>query len=1356
MTKLLKKEILLLKNETKNSSLLSQWKNREKKEPARTRFPKAPDGAAIPLTSGQQRLWFLQRLLPENPVYNYAESFVIKGKLNEAAFEHSLQRVFEENRILRAYYPYEHGNPVQVINSESEVELKRFDLSAIPKADRENQKLDILMSNAKRHFNLDEFPLVRTTLIKLDAEEHIFLLTMHHIIFDKWSMDLFLKAMAEHYRAFITGKAFEKKDENGLQFTDYAFWRKNRGLDTSQMTYWKSKLGGEIPLLTLPTDFPLPANPSYKGTSYRTKFSRDLSKRVLDLSKKMETTPYVLLLSVYYVLLHKYSGQKDILIGSPISRRNDKALENVIGFFDETVVFRTEVDSETSFPILVKQVRKSVLEAFSNMDIPFEALVKALSPKRSLSVNPFFRVMFIYHPVTEVPSFGQELELSHSFFNPGVSKFDLTLYVANDNGRLSSGFEYATDIFQESTIIQFQEHFRLLLEAITTEPHQKIVDINMLTEGEESIFLRKPNAVESQISSFTGIHHIFEHVAKTRPDKTALTFDGESISYETLNRKAGIVANALLKKTNKSNETVVLCVERSIDMIVGMLGILKAGCAYLPIDPNYPAERLDFILEDAKADIILTQSSLTAIFDGFGKDLLILDAVQKTDSHSNVAMPKMDSDATAYIIYTSGSSGYPKGVPISHGNIISSTAGRLEFYPKNPDAFLLLSSISFDSSKAGIFWTLCTGGNLILTENRIEQDISKIENLVQQHSVTHTLMLPSLYKLILEHGDVANLGSLKTVIVAGEACTPAIADLHFEKLAVAGLYNEYGPTEATVWCLAHRVEKEDGSKGVPIGKPVAGSEIYLLNETMNLVPYGAVGEIFIGGPGISRGYINKPELTEAAFVSHPFNENPFDKLYRTGDLGRYRKDGAIEFLGRADQQVKIRGYRIELEELEKVLVDDPSINDAVALVQEFGSGESRRLVAYVVTNEIFDVASVKRSLKSRIPDYMVPSNLIVVDSFPVLPNGKVDIKALRNMGRSENREERDKDAFPTNATEKKLVDIWQDVLNFSPIGIHDNFFEIGGDSILSIQVIAKARASGMLLSPNRFFEYQTIAELADFVMSKNAGTKNMEKTDVAFEHVVPIRATGSKPPLFCLHSGGSHFFFYNLLAEYLPSDRPVYAVQASGHEGEPTLHKSVVEMAEDFIREIKKVQPQGPYHFLSYCFNTAIGVEIIRILERESESANLIIADTMADYLSMFSPSRIKVRTLALLERLRKKPIQTVVGFVKSKMIKPLTKKIKHMTSSGSQKTIQSLHDNHIKIYADYDWRPVESRIQLLLTEKPDIEFNAKLIASWEKLTKKGVNVVPVKGGHDSLFLAPTVEITAKSMELCLQNFENG
>ena len=1344
-----------MKNETKNGSLLTKWKNREKKTVSRTRISKAPHDAVIPLTSGQQRLWFLQRLLPENPVYNYAESFVFKGKLNEVALDQSLRRVIGENQILRSFYPYENGRPVQIMEEASEVQLKRHDLSAVPEVDREKQKLDILLSDANRHFYLDEFPLIRTTLIKLSEEEHVLLLTMHHIIFDKWSMDLFLKELASNYVACNTDQEVQKKDENSLQFADYAYWRKNRELDASQMGYWTRKLSGEIPLLPLPTDYPLPANPSYKGASYRTKFSIDLSKRVLDLSKKLETTPYVLLLAVYYVLLHKYSGQKDILVGSPISLRNNTALENIIGFFDETVVLRTSIPSEMTFSNLVKQVKTTVLEAFSNTDVPFEALVRALSPKRSLSVNPFFRVMFIYHSVKEVPSFGPKLELSHSFFNPGVSKFDLTLYVGNENGLLSSGFEYATDIFEESTIIQYQEHFRLLLETITAERDQKIVDIAMLTEREKAIFLEKPKVVQNTISSYTGIHHVIEHVAKTRPDKTALTFEGISISYKTLNKKAEKVAVALLLKIKKNNPTVVLCAERSIDMIVGMLGILKAGCAYLPIDPNYPSERLEFVLKDANTDIIVTQSSLTPIFNALGKELLFLDTLQITDTTDMVTMPKVDKDANAYIIYTSGSSGQPKGVPITHRNIINSTAGRLDFYQNTPYAFLLLSSISFDSSKAGIFWTLCTGGNLIITENRIEQDISKIGDLIQEHSVTHTLMLPSLYKLLLQHGNVVNLGSLNTIIVAGEACGPIIADLHFEKLPGAGLYNEYGPTEACVWCLAHQVQRVDAKRGVPIGKPAAGSEIYLLNGTKGLVPYGAIGEIFIGGPGISKGYINRPELTEAAFVPHPFSKNPNDRLYKTGDLGRYRKNGAIEFLGRADQQVKIRGYRIELEELEKVLMTESSVKDTIAMVLESDSKSAQSLVAYVVANGNFDVDAVKRSLKSKIPDYMIPSRLIVVDTFPELPNAKIDMKALRDLANSKAANEPDNNTAPTNAMEKKLVAIWQDVLNFDPIGIHDNFFEIGGDSILSIQVIAKARASGMELSPNEFFEYQTIAELADFAWSKNGESKNIKNTDI-FKHLVRIRATGSKPPLFCLHSGGSHFFFYNLLAESLPFDRSVYAVQASGHEGEPILHNSVADMARDFIGEIKKVQPHGPYHFLSYCFNTAIGVEIVRILERESESANLIIADTMADYLNMFAPSRTKKRILALLGRLKVDPIKTVTGFLKSKIILPLNKKILDIKSSGSQRTIRRLHNNHLKVYSSYTWVPVEGRIQLLLTEKPDIEFNTLLIASWEKLAKKGVNVVPVNGNHDSLFLAPIVERTAESIELCMQNFENG
>ena len=930
-----------MENAPAKKNLLAQWKNREKKESVQRTIPKAPEGTDIPMTSGQQRLWFLQRLLPDNPVYNYPESFVFRGRLNIDALRAALQCVVNDNSILRSTYHFEDGKTIQKIHEQCSVALKTYDLSGLSQDEKEKQKMDVLMSDAKQEFNLVETPLLRTTLIKMDGSEHVLLLTMHHIIFDKWSMDLFMTELASHYKAHSSQYSLNEKHKTDLQFSDYAYWQKNRELDLSQLAYWKEKLGGDIPLLELPTDFPLPPQPSYRGASYRSKFSKELSERVLNLAKQMETTPYVLLLSVYYLLLHKYSGQEDILIGSPISNRDEKALEKIIGFFDETIVLRTEISSDMTFIKLVKEVRKTVLDAFSNKSVPFEVLVKEISPKRSLSSNPFFRVMFIYHAVKETPSFGNDLTLSHSFFNPGVSKFDLTLYVGNDDGVLSSGFEYATDIFEESTIVRLQEHLTILLEGVTADPGKKIVDIPMLNAHEKDFFYEQAPMTKEYFGEYTGIHQVIENIANKYPHKSAVAYKDETITYKTLNKRAEVLASLILQRTERRNEIVGICTERSIDMIVGLLGILKAGCGYLPIDPNYPIDRLNFMLADAECNIIVTQTALNGLFDEAEKRILNVDSLEERQILASEQLPKVKDDDIAYVIYTSGSTGKPKGVPISHKNIISSTEARLAFYPNSPEAFLLMSSISFDSSKAGIFWTLSTGGKLVITENRIEQDINQVENIIRDQKVSHTLMLPSLYKLILEHGTLSKLSSLKAVIVAGEACMPSLVEKHFEKLTKLAFYNEYGPTEATVWCIAHRIKKKDSLSIVPIGKAISNSKIYLLNDNLKMVPYGAVGEIYIASEGLSKGYINRPELSEKVFVKNPFSEVLDEKIYKTGDLGRFRNDGTIEFLGRSDHQVKIRGFRIELEEVENAITADTNIIDVVAMVEKPAEFQNR-------------------------------------------------------------------------------------------------------------------------------------------------------------------------------------------------------------------------------------------------------------------------------------------------------------------------------------------------------------------------------------------------------------------------------
>jgi len=792
----------------------------------------------------------------------------------------------------------------------------------------------VMREQSGTSFDLAKPNLIKISLLKQSSTIHILLLTMHHIIIDEWSIGLLKNQLANNYIRLLNGLSLDVKTSD-VEFSDYAYWQRNKGVDNEQLDYWRNKLAGEIPILNFQTDYPKSTQPLFKGKQSTQELSSQLSSDILGLTKKLETTPFVFLLAVYYVLLQRYSGQNDILVGTPISSRSTRSLENLFGFFIDTVVLRNELDTSLPFSEFLQEIKKNTLEAFSNKDVPFDTLVKELKVERSLSINPFFQVMFLYHPESERPSFGNDVRLTeHSEFDTEVAKFDLTLSITESNGLLSLTFEYDTGLFEESTIARLLEHYKILLQGIFSNPDLPITKIPMLTKREEEVFLEETIPANNFFSSYKAIHHIIEDVCKANGDNTALTFKGNTMTYQELEKKADLLARNILEKTKKRNEIVGLCVGRSLDMIVGLLAILKAGCAYLPIDPNYPVDRLNFILKDAECDVIVTENSITQLFANSGKELLIIEKAKRPDVSLATELPTVKEDDIAYVIYTSGSSGQPKGVPITHKNIINSTAGRLAFYPKNPDVFLLMSSISFDSSKAGIFWTLCTGGNLIITENRIEQDISKIAELINKYSVSHTLMLPSLYKLLLEHATVSRLNSLSTVMVAGEACSPSLCDLHFEKLPNVKLYNEYGPTEATVWCIAHTIEKSDGAKAVPIGKAVANAKVYLLNENFDLVPYGAVGEIYIGGPGLATEYINRPELTEKAFVINPFGNSPGEKLYKTGDLGRYRQDGAIEFLGRADHQVKIRGFRIELDEIEKVILGDSSVTDVVATVEE--------------------------------------------------------------------------------------------------------------------------------------------------------------------------------------------------------------------------------------------------------------------------------------------------------------------------------------------------------------------------------------------------------------------------------------
>lgn len=972
-----------MNDESNVNSLLSKWKQHQKVT-APAGINRAPLDAPIPPSRGQQRLWFLQQLYPNSSVYNYSEMYTFKGRLQPEILKKSLQRIWSAHTIFKTSFRVEDGSLLQKTNSSLIISVQDYDISELPPGKKESEKMNILMADAGKPFYLDQPPLIRSTLIKVSSSEWVLLVTLHHIITDKWSMGVFREELARNYKNLCSRTAVAETLP-AIQFSDYAYWQQQQQLNTEQLAYWKEKLSGEIPNLELPTKNRPDKHNTFQGETHIQYYSKALSTKIIDLSRQLFTTPYVFLLAVYYLMLYRYSGQNDILIGSPISNRKEKILENLIGFFDETIVLRTAIPEGRSFADLVKKVNETAMGAFSNMDITFDQLIKELKPERIPGKNPLFRTMFIYHDVPPSVSFGPEVEFSYNFINSGVAKFDLTLYISNNKGHLSSSFEYATDLFDRSTIIQFQDHFKMLLEGIAENPSQVLEKIPMQTPREQEFFNSADNRPEGPFQQYDNIHTIFGKIAAQQPDHPAVAVGKSTVTYKELNEQADRIAQGIIKHTNGERKIIGLCADRSVEMISGLLGILKSGCAYLPIDPAYPAKRVDFMLQDSEVPVVLSQKPFQSDFKQGRSTVLLIEELVQEEITTPLSIPKVEKHHGAYVIYTSGSTGNPKGVPITHGNILNSTEGRLLFYTDNPKSFLLMSSISFDSSKAGIYWTLCTGGTLVIAENRLEQDMDKMEEVISANAITHTLMLPSLYKLILEHTDNDRLQSLSTVIVAGEACPAILPALHFEKHPNVTLYNEYGPTEATVWCIAHQIKKEDSFAAVPIGKPVANAEIYLLNKHLDRVPYGSRGEIYIGGPGLSGCYLNRSDLTRTTYITNPFKSGDTEKLYRTGDLGRYGKDGIIEFYGRADQQIKIRGFRVEPDEIVKVISEFTGIKEAVVIVEETGSKlyvaekkaapETRELLELIekrqIQQEVEALLDKLQSLSSQEKEYLL-------------------------------------------------------------------------------------------------------------------------------------------------------------------------------------------------------------------------------------------------------------------------------------------------------------------------------------------------------------------------------------------------
>jgi amino acid adenylation domain-containing protein len=1039
----------------------------------------------IPLSFSQHRLWMVEQLRPGGFAYNELAAFRLDGALDIAVLEQSINEIIHRHEALRTTFPTIEGNPAQVIAATGAVKLTVEDLSHLPEGEQEAEIQRFADIESRRPFDLARGPLLRVTLLQFGLQQNVMLVTAHHIILDGWSIGVFRSEMIQLYGAFSAGLRSPLRDLP-IQYADYAIWQRQQiqqDFLKAQLDYWTRKLNNLPPLLQLPIANPRPEIESFRGARHRFNLKSDLSKQLRALSQRENVTLFITLLASFKTLLYRYSNQTDIPVGTVIANRNQAEVEQLIGFFVNTLVLRTDLNGQLTFRQLLQRVGSVALDAYEHQEMPFEYLVEALQPERSLSYNPLFQVMFILQNTPKQEAKLQGLTITTIELDSVTAKFDLTLTVEETPQGVQGVWEYNSDLFEPDAVGRMSGHLQTILEAIVANPDQTLAHLPLLTRSERDQILVSWNQTLIPYPDDNCIHQLFELQTEQSPDAIALVFDDQSLTYRELNYRANELAHHLHRLGVGAESLVGVCLQRSVEMVVALLAVLKAGGAYVPLDPSNPRQRLSYMLEDASLSVLLTQHSVWGE-PSSSAEVIYLDSEWEAVSENGRDNPssKVTSDNLAYVIYTSGSTGKPKGVLVSHKNLVHSTAARWEYYRHPVYSFLLLSSFAFDSSVAGIFWTLTQGGTLVLPPENTSLDIDHLCELIASNQVSHLLAIPAVYSLLLQQAEPEHLVSLQAVILAGEACPTRVIEQHRQALEHASIFNEYGPTETTVWSSVYRCESKQLRKQVPVGRPIPNTQIYVLDADLEPLPVGVPGEIYIGGAGVARGYLNQPELTAEKFIPHGLSDIPDARLYKTGDLGRYSPDGNIELLGRVDHQVKIRGFRIELGEIEAVLLQHENVREAVATVREDEQG-NKRLVGYLSVKDsgTFSITELRNYVRDQLPGAATPSEFVLLDELPRLPNGKMDRKSLPEPeGLSLETEEAPQANW--SGLEQSLAGIWQDILSTEAVDLDVKFFDIGGDSISIIRVFNRLREIiDKEIAITDLFKHQTIRSLAEFL-----------------------------------------------------------------------------------------------------------------------------------------------------------------------------------------------------------------------------------------------------------------------------------
>jgi aspartate racemase len=1186
-----------------------------------------PNAGPAPLSLAQQRLWFLEQLRPGSPVYNIPLAIRLKGPLDLEALARSLDEIVRRHQALRTTFPEVDGRPVQVVREAESMHLpverlpRRF-LGTGGKNDLEAYVRLLAVEEARRPFDLATGPLVRGRLLRLTRYNHVLLLTLHHIVFDGWSAAVFFHELGVHYQAFAaatTQRPLAPLPELPIQYADFAEWQRGRLLDEAlapQFAYWEQQLTG-MSEVQLPSDWPRSEIETDRGARRNLVIPRQLTDRLKDLAQQERVTLYMTLLAAFQALLARYTDQDDIAVGSPIAGRTRVETERLIGFFVNTLVLRTDLAGDPTFRELLRRVRSVALGAYANQEVPFERLVAEFRPERSLGRTPLVPVAFALQTAArrslELPG----LTLSHLDVHTGTAKFELSLELLETNDGLRGWIEYSTDLFDPGTIDRLAGHLQTLLDAAVADPDRHLSALPLLTATEQRQLLVEWNATALDFPAAGTVHGQFEAQAARTPEAVAVVCEEEFPTYGELNRQANQLAHHLRSLGVGPEVPVGLCLPRSAAMVVGMLGVLKAGAAYLPLDPEDPPARRASILQDARAPVLVTRSKEVS---APGVRVVCLDEDKAAITRADDANPAglVTSENLAYVIYTSGSTGQPKGVMVPHRAIIRLVVNT-DYVRLGPaDVVAQVASPAFDATTFEVWGALLNGARLVILPRDVVLSPRILGSELRRHGVTTLFLTTALFHLLARQEPTA-LRGLAHVLFGGEVADPRAVAAVLEHGPPRRLLHVYGPTEATTFATWHLVEHVDPeATTIPIGRPIANTPVYVLDSHGRLVPPGVPGELAIGGPGVARGYLNHPQVTTERFLPDQFSTQTGARLYRTGDRVRWRPDGTLEFLCRLDDQVKVRGFRVELGEVEAALNRHAALAQAAVIACQDASG-ANGLVAYVVARDgAMPTASELRAfLEERLPAYMVPAAFVSLVALPLTASGKVDRDALPAPNEVASTVGPD-DAPPRTATEHALAAIWAELLEVTRVGIHDDFFDAGGHSLLVTEVVSRLRTDlGIELPVRAVFEAPTIAQLAERVDAENGGGRTSNSAATAPSSLMVLRAGSSRPPIFFVPGGVgavAGLFKFAQLARRIGGDQPFYGLltgDVPDEADEEDVQNWIGATATGYIREIETNQPGGSYILGGTCVGGILAFEMAQQLRaRGRQVPCLILMDT--------------------------------------------------------------------------------------------------------------------------------------------------